>query len=152
MKAGTFDPYPSHSVDPYNVKIQRPVQVVNKSGKTFMPSAGPKSAPVSSIVNYNVVKYVLVSFLCCCSFISSTRFMLHSFQCGALNIFVIVFYLTWVCDSFYSSDFNLSFCKKKNVLLMFLKFYYYFFLNVFKFKSKYLLPWFSLDNFFSPFL
>lgn len=56
MKAGTFDPYPSHSVDPYNMKNNRPIHVVNKSGKTFLPSAGPKSAPVSSIVDYNVVK------------------------------------------------------------------------------------------------
>ena len=57
MKAGTFDPYPSHPEDRYtNIKYQRPVHVVNKSGKTFVPSAGPKSAPVSSVVNYNVVK------------------------------------------------------------------------------------------------
>ena len=54
--SGTFDPYPSHSVDPYKVRNNRPVHVVNKTGKIFMPSAGPKSAPVSSIINYNVVK------------------------------------------------------------------------------------------------
>lgn len=63
MKAGTFDPYPSHSADPFNVKHNRPIHVVNKSGKTFMPSAGPKSAPVNSVVGQNVMKYVLfISF------------------------------------------------------------------------------------------
>ena len=56
MKAGTFDPYPSHSSDPYNVKVSRKVNVVNKSGRIFTPSAGPKSAPVNSVVNQNVMK------------------------------------------------------------------------------------------------
>lgn len=56
MKAGTFDAYPSHSADPYKGKMLRPVNVVNKMGKTFMPSAGPKSAPVNSVLNQNVVK------------------------------------------------------------------------------------------------
>ncbi|XP_064644547.1 cilia-and flagella-associated protein 96-like [Lineus longissimus] len=60
MKAGTFDPYPTHSSDAYQVKIKRPVHVVNNTGKTFMPSPGPKSAPVSSIVNLNVLKTVNV--------------------------------------------------------------------------------------------
>lgn len=59
MKAGTFDPYPSHSADPYKVKVSRSVNIVNKSGKTFMPSQGPKSTPTVSIVNQNVLKYVL---------------------------------------------------------------------------------------------
>lgn len=59
MKAGTFDPYPSHSADPYKVKVTRSVNIVNKSGKTFMPSQGPKSTPTVSIVNQNVLKYVL---------------------------------------------------------------------------------------------
>jgi len=58
MKAGTFDSYPSHSTDQYNVMNNRPVHVVNKSGKIFMPSAGPKSAPVLSTVNHNVSKSV----------------------------------------------------------------------------------------------
>jgi len=61
MKAGTFDPYPSHSVDHYNLKNVRPVHVVNKSGKIFMPSAGPKSAPVLSTTNHNVNKSVNVT-------------------------------------------------------------------------------------------
>ena len=58
MHAGTFDPYPSHSVDAYGVKYQRPVQVVNKTGKTFMPNAGPKSAPITSVLDQNVTKLV----------------------------------------------------------------------------------------------
>ena len=57
-KAGTFDPYPSHSADPYKVKVPRSINVVNKSGKTFMPSMGPKSTPMVSIVNQNVIRYV----------------------------------------------------------------------------------------------
>lgn len=57
-KIGTFDPYPKHSEDPYKVKVARPVNIVNKSGKTFMPSQGPKSTPMVSIINTNVLKYV----------------------------------------------------------------------------------------------
>lgn len=56
-KAGTFDPYPSHSADPYKMKIHRPVNVVNKSGKIFTPSQGPKSTPTVSIVDRNVTRY-----------------------------------------------------------------------------------------------
>lgn len=58
MKAGTFDPYPSHPVDPYNLKVTRPVHVVNKTGRIFVPSAGPKSAPVSSVLESNVVRTI----------------------------------------------------------------------------------------------
>lgn len=58
MKAGTFDPYPSHSADPYQVKITRPVHVVNNAGKIFMPTPGPKSFPMSSVVNTNVVRSI----------------------------------------------------------------------------------------------
>lgn len=55
-KLGTFDPYPSHSADPYKVKVNRPLNVVNKSGRIFMPSQGPKSTPMVSIINQNVMK------------------------------------------------------------------------------------------------
>jgi len=58
MKAGTFDPYPSHSADPYRNKASKPANVVNKSGKIFMPSAGPKSAPISSVLDQNIVKSI----------------------------------------------------------------------------------------------
>lgn len=56
-KAGTFDPYPSHSNDPYTVK-QKKQPTTNKEGKLFHPSPGPKSTPTRSIVNQNVVRSV----------------------------------------------------------------------------------------------
>ncbi|XP_078579529.1 cilia-and flagella-associated protein 96-like [Branchiostoma floridae x Branchiostoma japonicum] len=55
MKAGTFDPYPSHSNDPYVVKQKRAI-TTNKEGKIFHPSPGPKTAPTNSIMESNVVK------------------------------------------------------------------------------------------------
>lgn len=57
MHAGTFTNYPSHSEDKYKlVKFGRPVDVRNKHGKVFVPSQGPKSTPVNSVVNQNVIK------------------------------------------------------------------------------------------------
>ncbi|CAL1545850.1 unnamed protein product [Lymnaea stagnalis] len=58
MKAGTFDPYPSHSSDPYGIKYKRPVNVVNKFGKTFVPPAGPKSTPCKSIIDQNITRTI----------------------------------------------------------------------------------------------
>jgi len=58
MKAGTFDPYPSHSNDPYKPKGKKAEPPVNKSGKIFMPSPGPKTAPKNSIVNQNVFRSI----------------------------------------------------------------------------------------------
>ncbi|KAK3579519.1 hypothetical protein CHS0354_028348 [Potamilus streckersoni] len=58
LKAGTFDPYPNHSADPYKVAIPRTLNVVNKSGRTFLPSQGPKSSPTVSIINQNVMRQV----------------------------------------------------------------------------------------------
>ncbi|KAK2493167.1 hypothetical protein MC885_017478 [Smutsia gigantea] len=52
MKAGTFEPYPSHSADPYVVKLAK--QVSSKSVKIFHPPNGPKSRPVKSIMTLNV--------------------------------------------------------------------------------------------------
>ncbi|PIK33832.1 putative UPF0602 protein C4orf47-like, partial [Apostichopus japonicus] len=57
-KAGTFDPYPSHSNDPYKPKIAKGPKAMNSSGKIFTPSPGPKSAPTSSIVNQNVFRSI----------------------------------------------------------------------------------------------
>ena len=51
MKAGTFDPYPSHSVDPYMVKLKGSS---GKSAKVFHPPGGPKSRPIESIMALNV--------------------------------------------------------------------------------------------------
>ncbi|XP_074648316.1 cilia-and flagella-associated protein 96-like [Tubulanus polymorphus] len=58
MKAGTFDQYPTHSADPFKIKVKRPIHVVNNTGKIFMPSPGPKSAPISSVIDLNVVRSV----------------------------------------------------------------------------------------------
>lgn len=51
MKAGTFDPYPSHSAEPYESKLTK--QISSKA-KIFHPPGGPKSRPVSSIMTLNV--------------------------------------------------------------------------------------------------
>lgn len=59
-KIGTFESYPKHSEDPYNPKLKRHMQVVNKSGKIFMPSQGPKSTPTHSILDQNVVRTINV--------------------------------------------------------------------------------------------
>lgn len=52
MKAGTFDPYPSHSADPYMVKSTN--QISSKDVKIFHPPGGPKSRPIESIMTLNV--------------------------------------------------------------------------------------------------
>ncbi|XP_062932779.1 cilia-and flagella-associated protein 96 [Cynocephalus volans] len=52
MKAGTFDPYPSHSADPYVVKLAK--HISRKDEKIFHPPSGPKSRPVESIMTLNV--------------------------------------------------------------------------------------------------
>ncbi|XP_074252823.1 cilia-and flagella-associated protein 96 isoform X4 [Saimiri boliviensis] len=51
MKAGTFDPYPSHSADPYVTKLAK---IPGKDDKIFHPPSGPKSRPVESIMTLNV--------------------------------------------------------------------------------------------------
>jgi len=58
MKAGTFDPYPSHSADPYRGRTlgSRDMSMASQTGKYFVPSPGPKSAPTSSVVDQNVVR------------------------------------------------------------------------------------------------
>lgn len=59
MKAGTFDPYPSHSTDQYVLaKLTRPVHVVNKSGSLFVPPKREKSRPVASIMHMNVMRSI----------------------------------------------------------------------------------------------
>ncbi|KAM4815350.1 cilia-and flagella-associated protein 96-like isoform 3-T4 [Thomomys bottae] len=52
MKAGTFDAYPAHSVEPTVVKFKK--EITGKSDKVFHPPNGPKSRPVESIVALNV--------------------------------------------------------------------------------------------------
>jgi len=55
-KAGCFDPYPSHSEDPYKPKKSK--SVVDPNKKIFMPSQGPKSTPTKSTINLNVHRRV----------------------------------------------------------------------------------------------
>ncbi|XP_041485424.1 UPF0602 protein C4orf47 homolog [Lytechinus variegatus] len=57
-KAGTFDPYPSHSNDPYRPKLKKGPPPTNSSGKIFTPSPGPKSAPTTSVINQNVIRTI----------------------------------------------------------------------------------------------
>lgn len=52
MKAGTFDPYPSHSENPYVVKLEK--EIPGKTEKVFHPPNGPKSRPIESIMALNV--------------------------------------------------------------------------------------------------
>lgn len=52
MKAGTFEPYPSHSADPYVVKVGKVMP--SKGEKVFHPPNGPKSRPIESIMALNV--------------------------------------------------------------------------------------------------
>lgn len=55
MKAGTFDPYPSHSAEPYVVKYSKPI-TTNKEGRIFHPPPGSKSRPSTSIMALNVTR------------------------------------------------------------------------------------------------
>lgn len=50
-KAGTFDPYPSHSVDPYQPRTSKGS---SKEKKVFQPTPGVKPYPISSVVSQNV--------------------------------------------------------------------------------------------------
>lgn len=56
-KAGTFDPYPSHSNDPYTVKKEKQMRT-NPMGRIFNPAVSSKSRPTRSIVTLNVLKAV----------------------------------------------------------------------------------------------
>ncbi|XP_055970320.1 cilia-and flagella-associated protein 96 [Sorex fumeus] len=55
MKAGTFDPYPSHSSDPYSVK---PEATASKPPKVFHPPGVPKRRPVESIMTMHIRKTI----------------------------------------------------------------------------------------------
>lgn len=54
-KEGLFDSYPSHSADPYTVRRFKQTA----KGPVFLPSPGPKSTPVKSIIAINVNRSVL---------------------------------------------------------------------------------------------
>ena len=53
-KAGTFEPYPTHSTDPYMVK--RPKDGRKFVGGIFKPNTGIKSRPTRSIVSQHLLK------------------------------------------------------------------------------------------------
>ncbi|KAM6429101.1 cilia-and flagella-associated protein 96 [Rhynochetos jubatus] len=55
MKGGTFDPYPSHSADPYITKTSK-AYATNKEQRVFHPPPGPKSRPVTSIITLNATR------------------------------------------------------------------------------------------------
>ena len=56
-KAGTFDPYPKHSDDPYGaVKSRKDDSPSKLKGGVFRPSPGPKSTRTASIVQQNVTR------------------------------------------------------------------------------------------------
>ncbi|XP_015717563.1 UPF0602 protein C4orf47 homolog isoform X1 [Coturnix japonica] len=55
MKGGTFDPYPSHSAEPYVAK-KKTVILPSTEQKIFQPPPGPKSRPVTSIITQNVLR------------------------------------------------------------------------------------------------
>ncbi|XP_035017576.2 UPF0602 protein C4orf47 homolog [Hippoglossus stenolepis] len=53
-KAGTFDPYPSHSADPFIIRRSKQTN----QEPIFRPAPGPKSTPVKSIITMNVNRTV----------------------------------------------------------------------------------------------
>lgn len=55
-KAGTFETYPKHSVDPYQPKTKSSIANTNKA--IFHPSPGPKSTPTRSTLDQNVVRSI----------------------------------------------------------------------------------------------
>lgn len=57
-KAGTFETYPKHSVDPYTGKRNLEVRSDKNLKVIFHPSPGPKSTPTRSTLDVNVVKTV----------------------------------------------------------------------------------------------
>ncbi|XP_039186697.1 UPF0602 protein C4orf47 homolog isoform X2 [Crotalus tigris] len=60
MKAGTFDPFPIHSTDPYGIRMPR-ASTTNKQGNVFHPNPGTKSRPVRSIMALNIEKSLNVT-------------------------------------------------------------------------------------------
>jgi len=70
MKAGTFDAYPSHSADPYHVRMygSRDMSSAGQTGRYFVPPAGPKSAPSASILDQNIVRSFMLSLTRCFRF------------------------------------------------------------------------------------
>ena len=57
-KAGTFDPYPKHSEDPYPSSASGKADKGGTEKKIFRPSQGPKSTPTNSVIAQNVQRSV----------------------------------------------------------------------------------------------
>ena len=57
-KAGTFDPYPKHSEDPYPSSGMGKADKGGADKKIFRPSPGPKSTPTNSVIAQNVQRSV----------------------------------------------------------------------------------------------
>ena len=55
--AGTFDPYPGHSVNPYQPKTGKGSSS-SKDKKVFQPTPGIKPYPITSVVSQNVQRLV----------------------------------------------------------------------------------------------
>ncbi|XP_054846087.1 UPF0602 protein C4orf47 homolog [Eublepharis macularius] len=60
MKAGTFDPYPTHSSEPYVVKLPKPI-TTNKQGRIFNSACATRSRPIKSIMAASVEKSLNVT-------------------------------------------------------------------------------------------
>jgi len=60
MKAGTFDPYPTHSADDYKILSMKRSSSGKALNKVFIPPAGIKSAPVNSVLHQNISRSVNV--------------------------------------------------------------------------------------------
>ncbi len=55
-KAGTFDPYPKHSEEPYVPTKSRKSDTSKFKGGIFKPPPGIKATPTTSIVQQSVMK------------------------------------------------------------------------------------------------
>nr|XP_056711788.1 UPF0602 protein C4orf47 homolog [Euleptes europaea] len=60
MKAGTFDPFPTHSSEPYVTKLPKPI-TTNKQGRIFNSASTSRSRPIRSVIAANVEKSLNVT-------------------------------------------------------------------------------------------
>lgn len=61
-KAGTFDPYPKHSTDPYSMgKTEKKGEDKKLKGGVFRPSPCPKSRPTNSVMQQSITRRMNVS-------------------------------------------------------------------------------------------
>lgn len=60
MKAGTFDPFPTYTAEPYVVKGVKPI-TTNKQGRIYNCASTTRSRPIRSIMAANVEKSLNVT-------------------------------------------------------------------------------------------